>query len=659
MCGIAGIIGRVDDRNREALSRMASAMSHRGPDGQGTWASPPDDPGRGCLLAHRRLSILDLSAAADQPMVDPESGSCLVFNGEIYNFPRLRDDLRAEGASIRSTGDTEVLLRALARRGPDAVSGLRGMFAFAWWDESNRRLVLARDPLGIKPLYVAANPEGPGGDWDLAFASEVRALLASGLLGAPRLDPAALACYLWNGFVPGPITAVRGVESLRPGELRVLDAGGRTRRSEVYWSIPRPGPGNSGGPKSNGHPGPIDASLGDALQESVGLHLVSDVPLGVFLSGGIDSGAVANLAQRASSRPVRTFTLAFEELELSEAPYSRAIASAIGSEHHEVVLTGSRFTAELPRALDAIDQPTFDALNTYFMSVAVREAGLTVALVGTGGDELFGGYTSFRDLPTLHRWAERTRWLPSSAKQAAALAIATARGGRARGPVPPQTRWAKLPEMVAAGPDLLRLYQLAYALFLPEMQAELMPEAPADGSVRFGLPADLADRLSAEAEGRGTLEAISVMEQRCFLGERLLRDSDAAGMAPSLEIRLPLVDHVLLEHVCGMPTGPRYDPVGRKAALRRAGLVGLDPALFDRPKRGFELPLEHWIRSSLGEEIDDLLRDHRAVAAVGLDGPAVERLWDAFRAGAPGLYWSRIWSLYAWIRWCHAHGVLL
>lgn len=654
MCGIAGIIGRIDDRNREALGRMASAMSHRGPDGEGSWASPPDDRGHGCLLAHRRLSILDLSTAADQPMVDPDSGSCLAFNGEIYNFRALRDRLRSEGASFRSTGDTEVLLRSLSRRGPDTVAGLRGMFAFSWWDEPTRSLVLARDPLGIKPLYVAANPEGGEGGWSLAFASEVRALLASGLLGRPRIDPRAAACYLWNGFVPGPITAVRGIESLRPGELRVLDASGRARRSEVYWSIPRPSPA-----AGNGRPGSTDEALGDALQQSVGLHLVSDVPLGVFLSGGIDSGAVANLAQRASDRPVQTFTLAFEEAEHSEAPYSRAIAGAIGSEHREVVLSGSRFSAELPRALDALDQPTFDALNTYFMSVAVREAGLTVALVGTGGDELFGGYKSFRDLPTLRRWAERTRWLPRLPKRAAAVLASAAKGGRGRGPVPPQTRWAKLPEMVAAGEDLLRLYQLAYALFLPGMQASLMPDLPADGSVVHGLPEGLASRLLAEADGRGALEAVSVLEQRCFLGERLLRDSDAAGMAPSLEIRLPLVDHRLLGHVCGMPTGPRYEPVGRKAALRRAGLVGLDPALFDRPKRGFELPLERWIRGSLGPELDDTLRDHRLCSAVGLHGPSVERLWDAFRNGAPGLYWSRIWSLYVWIRWCHAHRVLL
>lgn len=657
MCGIAGIIGRIDDRNGQALDRMASAMIHRGPDGSGRWTSKPGPDGLGCLLAHRRLSILDLSEAADQPMVDPRTGSALVFNGEIYNFRGLRDQLRGEGASFRSTGDTEVLLRALSLRGPGAAASLRGMFAFAWWDGPAGRLVLARDPLGMKPLYVARNPDrGPGAGWSIAFASEVRALLASGLLGRPRLDPRAAACYLWNGFIPGPITAVEGVESLRPGELREIDRDGRTARSERSWSIPRPGPGI--GP-ANGQAGEVDRRLGEALRESVGLHLVSDVPLGVFLSGGIDSGAVANLAQRSSDRPVQTFTLTFDETELSEAPFARAIASAIGSEHREVTLTESRFMADLPRALDAIDQPTFDALNTYFMASAVREAGLTVALVGTGGDELFGGYDSFRTLPTLDRWARRARWLPDLPKRLAARAASMALSPRRGGPIAPQTRWAKLPEMVAAGEDLVRLYQLAYALFLPDLQRRLLPGSADDGEVVHGLPADLADRLAEESGGRSALEAVSVLEQRCFLGERLLRDSDAAGMAPSLEIRLPLVDSALASHVSRMPAGPRYGAIGRKDALRRAGLAGLDPALFERPKRGFVLPLDHWIHNRLGGEIDELMRDHAASAAVGLDGPSVERLWDAYQAGAPGLYWTRVWSIYVLLRWCHTHGVLI
>lgn len=647
MCGIAGILGSIDDTNRAALGRMADALRHRGPDGGGTWIGPADERGHGCLLAHRRLSILDLSDSADQPMADADGGRVLVFNGEIYNYRTLRNELRAEGRRFTSTGDTEVLLAALARWGRSAVPRLRGMFAFAIWEPSRRSLTLARDPLGIKPLYMARNPD-PRGSWSLLFASELRAILATGLLDRPQLDPSALVSFIWNGFVAGPSTAVRGIESLEPGEVRVVDDQGRTTTTESSWEFPLPG----GQPTD-------EASAREVLAESVRLHLASDVPLGVFLSGGIDSSAVANLAQKAAGEPVNTFTLAFEEAELNEGPAARRIAAAIGSRHREVMLTESDFLARLDDAIGSLDQPTFDGLNTYYMARAVREAGLTVALVGTGGDELFGGYRSFRELPILQRWLGRAGWLPGRLKSRAAVLAASAIGPRSRGPVPPQTRWAKLPAMVGTGGDLLKLYQLSYALFLPEMQRELLRDPPSGLAVVAGLPTPLAARLGREARGRSPLAAISVLEQRCFLGERLLRDSDVAGMAASIEIRLPLVDPVVVDCVSRLPDEIRYQPVGRKALLRRAGLQELDPVLFERPKSGFVLPFDRWIRQGLGPAIDEQLRDARATEAIGLDGTAVGRLWEAFREGAPGLYWSRIWALFVLLRWCYSYGVLL
>src|SRR5215510_10246602 len=237
MCGIAGIIGRLDEHNRAALQRMNDAMLHRGPDASGTWMSEPDARGWGALLAHRRLSILDLSPAGAQPMVDPVTGHVVVLNGEIYNFGDLRQRLAAEGQTFRSTGDTAVMLRALALYGPDAVSWLRGMFAFACWDPKQRRLLLARDALGIKPLYVARSPT-PDAGWAVVFASELRALIASGLLGTPRLDPQAVASAVWNGFVVGPGTAVRGVDLLSAGQLLELDSSGKEVRQEDFWQIP-------------------------------------------------------------------------------------------------------------------------------------------------------------------------------------------------------------------------------------------------------------------------------------------------------------------------------------------------------------------------------------------------------------------------------------
>jgi asparagine synthase (glutamine-hydrolysing) len=644
MCGIAGIIGRLDEPNRAALERMSDAMVHRGPDARGTWVSTPDARGWGALLAHRRLSILDLSPAGTQPMVDPVTGHVVVLNGEIYNFRDLRRRLVAEKQEFQSTGDTAVMLRALGLHGPDAVSWLRGMFAFACWDPKRRRLLLARDPLGIKPLYLARSSE-PDAGWSLAFASELRALLASGLLGAPHLDPQAVASGVWNGFVVGPGTAVKGIDLLWSGRLLELDGGGKEVRQEDFWRISGRGP----------DPTVDEDGLAAILEEGLRLHLASDVPLAVFLSGGVDSSVIANLAQRAAQAPIHTFTLAFEEQELNEGPIARQIAAAIGTQHHEMVLTEGRFVENLEAALDSLDQPTFDGLNAYYMSHAIRAAGFTVALSGTGGDELFGGYPSYRDLPVLQRWCQRAVLVPRGL-QVAAATLATWPLRRFGGTLPPQTRWAKLPEMVRHGDDLLALYQMAYALFLPGFQCELLARGFAE-ALADGLPLAMRQRVIAETRARTPLSAISVMEQRLFLGERLLRDNDVASMASSLEQRVPLVDQVLYESVDRLPEQARYRPLGRKAMLRRIGLRGLDPALFERPKSGFVLPFDRWIRRGLKTVMDQTLRDPQAIAPAGLDPAAVERLWRAFLEGAPGVYWSRVWSVYVFIRWCHRNRV--
>jgi asparagine synthase (glutamine-hydrolysing) len=644
MCGIAGILGRVDDRNRAALKRMSEAMVHRGPDDAGTWESAPSAEGRGALLAFRRLSILDLSPAGHQPMVDPGTGQVLVFNGEVYNFRELRERLVSRGHRFESSGDAAVALRTLATEGPDAVASFQGMFAFACWDPARRTLLLARDPLGIKPLYLARSTDRTSG-WNLAFASEVRALLASGLVGSPRLDPTAAASVVWNGYIMGPGSAVQGIELLPPGQFQLHGDDGSEGRKREYWRLP----------DRDSVPRTDEQQLAALLEKTVGMHLVSDVPLGVFLSGGIDSSAVANLAQKANRGPVHTFTLAFEEEEFNEGHHARRIAEAIGTEHREVLLTEQHFVEHLDHAIDSLDQPTFDGLNSYMMSRAVRDAGFTVALVGTGGDELFGGYPTFRDLPALHTWSRRLGFVPRAAlvegAQLAVAALQPERGGMAR-----QSRWAKLPEMIRRGDDLLALYQLAYALFLPDFQRELLTRPEPEGIVD-GLPRVLHAELQRMVAGRSELQTISVLEQRLFLGERLLRDNDVASMAASIEQRLPLVDSVLLEAVMGLPDPVRYQPVTRKALLRRVGLRGLDPALFERPKRGFVLPFERWIRQRLSSHIDRTLRDPDAVRSAGLRPEAVDRLWRGFLDGAPGLYWSRVWAVYILVHWCSRHGL--
>jgi asparagine synthase (glutamine-hydrolysing) len=639
MCGIAGILGRIDDANRSALKRMNDAIRHRGPDGEGYWESTADEAGWGLMLAHRRLAILDLTSAAAQPMVDPEAGHVVVLNGEIYNYAELRQSLTAGGRTFRSTGDTAVMLRMLCQHGSEGVAELRGMFAFAFWNVDLRTLLLARDPLGIKPLYLARNPD-PRGTWSLIFASEVRAILAGGLLGRPRLNPRAIAAVIWNGFTVAPETAISHIEAVLPGELRLYDSRGTERERKQYWSL-----------QSQEGVAPLDeVELAAQLRRCVRLHLASDAPLGIFLSGGIDSSAVANLAQQAAGETINTFTLAFEEEKFNEGEIARQIAAAIGTRHHELVLTERRFTNELDAALESLDQPTFDGINSYYMSHAVREAGLKVALVGTGGDELFGGYATFRDLPLL----QRTAWIPQGLRTAAGKLVAAMMQWR-RASMPPQTRWAKLPEMLLRSGELLALYQMAYALFLPKFQRCLLGHGMAE-LVVDGLPAATRSRLLAEVDGRPTLAGISVLEQRLFLGERLLRDTDAASMSASIEVRVPLVDQLLTEYVDRLPLTQRFAPVGKKSVLRRLALGGLDARLFERPKSGFVLPYDRWLRSTLGRVVDATLRDAAAVSQAGLNPEAVAQLWSGFLAGAPGIYWTRVWALYVLVRWCQRRG---
>lgn len=644
MCGIAGIIGLVTETNRSALRCMNEAMAHRGPDGEGLWQSSPDYRGWGAMLAHRRLSILDLSSAGAQPMVDPVSGNVVVLNGEIYNYLALREKLVASGQTFQSTGDTAVMLRALSLEGRDAVRKLRGMFAFVLWNERDRKLVMVRDPLGIKPLYFARNPD-PSGDWSLIFASEVRAILASGLLGKPKLNPRATASVLWNGFIMTPETAIVGIEPVWPGQLRVFNSSGKEELSEFFWSATRVTDAAPIG----------DPELTHALEETVRLHLTSDVPVGVFLSAGVDSATVANLAKKASRSPVHTFTLAFEEQEYNEGAMARRIAEAIGTHHQEVLLTEQLFIDQLEAALGSLDQPTFDGLNSYYISQAVREAGFKVALVGTGGDELFGGYRSFRDLPTLWRFSKQAKWMPRGVLRTLAK-LASSVLQPSQSTMPAQTRWAKLPEMIEHGGDLLTLYQLAYALFLPDFQRQLAGDALTEPIVD-GLPFAMRSRLNLEIQTRSPLSTISVMEQRLFLGERLLRDTDATSMAASIEVRVPLVDQVLLENVDRLDDRERYFPLQRKSALRRAGLRGLDPKLLNQSKTGFVLPYDRWIRRGIFKIMDQTLRDPVAVKNTGLNPEAVRRLWQGFLDGVPGLYWSRVWTIYVLIWWCHRHRV--
>ncbi len=642
MCGIAGAIGAIDPTIERAVGAMMDAEVHRGPDDSGTYRTGGS---RGVIFGFRRLAILDLTSDGHQPMVDPRSGSAIVFNGEIYNYLALKRELEGAGTTFRSKSDTEVLLQGFAHWGNGVLGKLRGMYGFAAYDPASRQVLLARDRLGIKPLYYAEvqRPDGKV----LLFASELRAVLATGLI--PRhLDPDGLATYLWNGFVIGPATAVRGVSLLPPGGWMTVSIDHPTAKPARYWSM---------GPRSPLPEAQAVAKLEHELLTAVRQHLASDVPLGVFLSGGVDSSAVASLAVRAGSRNVKTFHIGFDEAGFDESSYARRVSNALSTEHAEYRLTQARFVDDLENALSSIDQPTFDGINNYFVSRVVRDAGFTVALAGTGGDELFGGYKSFRDLPRSRGFVKALGLLPAALLDEVSRFAVRLKFGRA-GEVPPQVRWGKLRDVLSTSGDLLSMYQVSYGLYTREFLAE-MADPRVLGRAPEGLPPALYEALASTSRRTTALSAISVFELSLFIGERLLRDTDWASMAPSLEVRVPLLDHEVVEAVQRVPDAARFLPLGSKALLRKLAMPTLDPTIFDRPKAGFVLPIEVWAKDRLAPQLESLFADRVLLESVGLEPAAVQRLWRTFRSGAPGIYWSRIWAPFVLLHWCQKHRVEL
>jgi asparagine synthase (glutamine-hydrolysing) len=469
-----------------------------------------------------------------------------------------------------------------------------------------------------------------------------------------RLDPAGVASYLAQGFAIGPTTMVEGVNLLPAGSTLTIEPGtgggdGNAHTLRTYWT-----------PPSSTARRTTDAELREELARAVQMQLVADVPLGVFLSGGIDSSVVAALASESAPDAVHTFTIGFEESALDESPHAARVAAALGSRHTNIMLREEGFLEQLPDALNAVDQPTFDGINTYFVSRAAREAGMTVALAGTGGDELFGGYPTFAELPKVLRAGS---WIPRL--------LDGAIGGAARlagnvywdllGHAPPQTRWGKLGDVARAAHDLLGVYQVSYALFTQDTQARLASASvrAAQRAQEYGLPTEVADAWRARIAGSEVQHAVSLLELAGFIGERLLRDTDAASMAVSLEVRVPLLDHVLCEAVAGIDPARRFSPPQKKQLLRDIGLAKLDPKLFDRPKSGFVLPIAEWARRRLQPEMERLLSDAALISRTGLEPKTVTELWTSFTAGRPGLYWSRAWAMYVLLAWCERHDMSL
>lgn len=649
MCGIAGAIGILSDQVLNAVAAMSASQAHRGPDGKGNW-SIRTGMGRGVAFGHRRLAIIDLSEDASQPMYDEVTGCTLTYNGEVYNYKQLRAELQESGIEFSTESDTEVVLKAIATWGEQALGKFHGMYALAAWDPRRKRVLLARDRLGIKPLYYSSQMDTSSteGAAPLLFASELCSLLESGLL-ARKLDPVSVETYLWNGFVPGPNSILQDVRVLSPGCYAWVDPEEPAVTPVRYWKMPQPVE-----PSST----PSTKELESALLHAVEERLVSDVPLGVFLSGGVDSSAVAALATKTLGRDrLKTFNIAFAEDKYDESPYALEVARQLGTEHERILLGVHRFLESLPQAIQGLDQPTFDAVNSYFVSRAVRDAGMTVALAGTGGDEMFGGYTSFVDIPRAQAWSRRVSCVPRAWLESIADSVARVKGGRF-GSVKPQTRWGKLGAVLGTRGRPLDIYQISYSLFRPDFLAELQGGQSAHSS-RAGLPLSRYEELAADLCPKISLQDISRLESSLFLGDRLLRDTDCTSMAVSLEVRLPLLDHKVIEAASRLPDKVRYHPLRRKQLLIQLGTPGLDPAIFARPKAGFELPFQVWLKNELREQVSDLLGDRDGCRSIGLERDAVWSLWSAFLQGAPGIYWSRIWALYILLSWTRQHEVTL
>jgi len=568
----------------------------------------------------RRLAIFD-PANGHQPMSTPDGRHTLVFNGAIYNFRSLQRELETAGWTFRTRCDTEVLLAALAQWGEGALGRLRGMFAFALWDSAEESLFAARDPFGIKPFYYSRE----GGR--LVFASETAALLASGAATAD-IDPAAVADYLAWFAVPAPRTVYRGIMSLQPGEcLRFARGRLDVRAAWSFRSIP-------GGQAPCASRREFVHGLRERLDDTIRAHMVADVPVGAFLSGGLDSAVVAGLMSRATGSPLRTFSIAFEEDSFSEAADAEASARHLGTVHSTRILTGAEVAADICKIISSCDQPTGDGVNTYYASQAAADGGVKVALSGLGGDELFGGYPSFRDIPALSRWLPLWRRLPAPLRSL--LADRVGSGG---------TRARKLSDFLRWAGDAHDLAAMQRRVF-PEARRRslLAPDVLAlvGGSSPFHprLPALRAD------VGTGDLFAlVSAWETSTYMADVLLRDSDVMSMRHSLELRVPFVDRPLVEWIWRQPSRFRDDRRNPKSALAEAAADVLPAGLARRRKRGFTLPFPVWMR----RELRPFLEDTFSRASVGRSGlfsaGPVQALWREFASGGEDREWSRVWSL--------------
>lgn len=613
MCGIAGIFGTERIPNsKDAVKLMLQRMNHRGPDAHGISA------GQNVTLGHKRLSIIDISDASNQPFTSTDGRYTLVFNGEIYNYQNIRSTI--PDYTFVTNSDTEVFIAAYAKWGTASFQLFNGMFSAALWDSKESKLVLVRDRLGIKPLYYFQN------DYSLVFASEVRALLASGLV--PRkLNESVLPEYLQYQCVHAPNTIIEGVKMLEPG--RYIEVSDNTFEQKVYWM-----------PWQNAHseedPLRIQKVVRDRFTAAVEKRLIADVPVGAFLSGGIDSSLITAVIADRLDKKVDTFNVSFDENEWSEAKYARLISKQYKTNHHEIMLKPSDFLESLPDALKDQDHPSGDGPNSWIVSKETKSQGITVALSGLGGDEVFAGYDVFRQIPDISEKA----WLLSFPKF---LRNWVGMLGEWKNP---GIRSAKKREILTLGYfDLENLYPVFRKVLLDDQIKKIINNG--SGGNRVASIVRELNRFS-EFESLPVLSRIGIAEMYTYMQNVLLRDTDQMSMAHSLEVRVPFLDHELVEYLTYVPDQVKY-PHTPKQLLTESFKDLLPPEVINRPKMGFVFPWENWMRNELSDFCIQNLSHLKNLSI--FVGDEVDLLWKRFVKQDPSLSWSRIWPLVVLGHW--------
>jgi len=610
MCGVNGIISNKKDK-QERLLKMNAAMQHRGPDDDGMYIDEQ------VALGHRRLMIIDLSSAGHQPMTTPDGRYTIVFNGEVYNYQEIKKEL---DYPFKSNTDSEVILAAWKKWGVECINRFNGMFAIAIWDHQEKQLTLVRDRLGIKPIYWYYK-EG-----QLVFSSEVRALLASGI-PAKEIDPDSLVDYLRYQTVQAPATILKDVFMLKAGHILTFKSDEQPILKE-YWR-----------PKVNPLIGEISyeqakEDVKELFFKSVQRRLVADVPFGAFLSGGIDSSAIVGAMAKVSNASVKTFNISFAEEEFSEAKYARHIAEMNGTDHTEIKLSPDDFLHYLPEALKSMDHPSGDGPNTWLVSKVTKEAGVTMALSGLGGDELFAGYPIFLRMATLNN--KQWLWqLPKGLRKGMGEVLTKIKPGVAS---------AKMK-------SILSMSEFKFANVFSVSRQALMDEQLAGLLKRDILPSHkpanyIKDLISDRPEH--ILSNVSIGELTTYMQNVLLRDSDQMSMAHALEVRVPFLDHKLVEYVLGLADNLKY-PASPKKLLVDSLPDLLPEFIVNRPKMGFTFPWRHWLKNELHSFADERLSS--LAKRDSFNESAVQGLWKQFKNDDPKVTFSRIWPLVVLEEW--------